>query len=56
MKEESSLRWIRLVRSKIGKELLSLPNNQERVKYIKNMAAVAKRRVVILKTKKKKAS
>ncbi|MBI2996546.1 MAG: hypothetical protein HYY52_07595 [Candidatus Melainabacteria bacterium] len=37
-KEENSLKWIRQVRKKISKKLLSLPTNEERVRYIKNKA------------------
>lgn len=40
-KEENSLEWIRHVRKKIGKKLLSLPTNKERVRYIRKKAAHA---------------
>lgn len=59
-KEENSLEWIRRVRKKIGKKLLSLPTNKERVGYIRRKAAqiVSNNNVRSLlgKQKKKKAS
>ena len=55
-KEENSLEWIRHVRKKISKKLLSLPNNEERVRYIKNKAISSKRHMTILNTSKRKVS
>lgn len=55
-KEEKSLEWIRHVRKKMSKELLNLPNNKERVQYIKNKARVLRTNITTLKARKRKAS
>lgn len=55
-KEEDSLKWLRQARKKISKKLLSIPTNEERVKYIKNKVRDSKTNITTLKARKRKAS